>query len=362
MTHLVTIWYNKAMFNNRISRRNFLKGTLLGMSALTTTAFRPFFGLEEMQSSNDIARITADTVSVYQEPSDKSKILYQRFRDELVNVYDEVISDDGPGYNPLWYRIWGGYIHSAYLQRVQICYNDVHKNIAEEGALAEVTVPFIQSMRNRGTFGWDPVYRLYYESTHWVTGLDEGPDGTPWYKLKDELLEVDYHVPATHMRIIPLDELSPLSPDVPNHKKRLEVSIAHQTVRAYEFDQLIFETKIASGVPNRNPDSSLIPTDTPKGQYNIQSKMPSKHMGDGKLTSDIYAYELPGVPWVCFFEPVTGVAFHGTYWHRNFGIPMSHGCVNMKTAEAKWLFRWATPPSDTLPIEKRGFGTQVIVT
>ena len=36
-----------------------------------------------------------------------------------------------------------------------------------------------------------------------------------------------------------------------------------------------------------------------------------------------------------------GYALHGTYWHANFGHPMSHGCVNLPTAEAEWLFHWA---------------------
>jgi hypothetical protein len=34
----------------------------------------------------------------------------------------------------------------------------------------------------------------------------------------------------------------------------------------------------------------------------------------------------------------------------------------MKTEEAKWLFRWATPPSDAETVEKRGLGTEVVVT
>jgi len=89
--------------------------------------------------------------------------------------------------------------------------------------------------------------------------------------------------------------------------------------------------------------------------------MPSKHMGDGKLTDDIFAYELPGVPWVCFFHE-TGVAFHGTYWHHNFGRKMSHGCINMHTEEAKWLYRWTTPVASPYEWEKKGYGTRVIVT
>lgn len=350
------------MFNKNISRRNFLKYSLITAGALTTQAFRPYYSPVDEQCSNNLARITGETVSVYSEPSDKSKILYQRTRDELVNIYEEVISDDGPGYNPLWYRVWSGYIHSAYLQRVKINFNSIQKNIPVSGFLGEVTVPLSQSMRHRKPYGWEPLYRLYYESTHWITAAEEGPDGNIWYKLLDELLEVDYHVPAEHMRIITPEELKPLSPEIPSHKKRLDVSIGHQTVRAFENNQLVFETKISSGVPNRNPDPNGIPTDTPKGKFNIQSKMPSKHMGDGRLTSDIFAYELPGVPWVSFFEPKTGVAFHGTYWHHNFGLQMSHGCVNLKTEDAKWIFRWATPVSEVTTVETRGFGTEVIVT
>ncbi len=83
-------------------------------------------------------------------------------------------------------------------------------------------------------------------------------------------------------------------------------------------------------------------------------------MGDGNLTDDIRAYELPGVPWVSFFTQ-TGVALHGTYWHHNYGRRMSHGCVNMVTAEAKWIYRWTIPQADVYEWEKKGYGTQVTV-
>ena len=350
------------MKQTNLTRRDFLKIASLSLSALSTQAFMPYFGFEAEQKSNLIARIATDSVSVYSQPNDKSTILYQRYRDEIVNIYGEIISEHGPGYNPLWYKVWGGYIHSGYLQRVEIKFNFLQSEFPEQGALGEITVPLTQTMRNRSYLGWEPVYRLYYQSTHWVMSLDEGPDKEPWYRLKDELLNVDYHVPASHVRIIPPEELSPISPDVPPHRKHIEVSIAYQTLKAYEEGNLVFETSIASGVPMRNPDPDLIPTDTPKGSFHIQSKLPSKHMGNGNLTSDIYGYELPGVPWTGFFEPKTGVAFHGTYWHHNFGIRMSRGCINMKTEEAKWLFRWCTPGTNGDEIETRGFGTKVIVT
>jgi len=350
------------MYKKLTSRREFLKLSAISLGALTTQAFSPYFGFESEQKSNLLARIATDSVSVYSQPNDESTILYQRYRDEIVNIYEEVVSEFGPGYNPLWYKVWGGYIHSGYLQRVEIRFNTIQSNIPEEGVLGEITVPLTQTMRDRSFLGWDPVYRLYYQSTHWVMGLDEGPDGEPWYRLKDELLNVDYHIPATHLRIVPLEEMTPISPEIPPHKKHIEVSIAHQNLKAFEEGNLVFETTISSGVPMRNPDPTLIPTDTPKGTFNVQSKLPSKHMGNGNLTSDIYAYELPGVPWTTFFEPKTGVAFHGTYWHHNYGLRMSRGCVNMKPEEAKWLFRWCTPETHGNQIETRGFGTKVIVT
>jgi len=45
------------------------------------------------------------------------------------------------------------------------------------------------------------------------------------------------------------------------------------------------------------------------------------------------------VPYVMYFY--RGYGIHGTYWHSNFGYPMSHGCVNMETSQAGWLYNWA---------------------
>ena len=36
----------------------------------------------------------------------------------------------------------------------------------------------------------------------------------------------------------------------------------------------------------------------------------------------------------------SGYAFHGTWWHNNFGRPMSRGCVNMTNADAKWFYEF----------------------
>ncbi len=207
------------------TRRDFLKLTALGLGGL---AFRPFYGVGESISqdldSDQVARVAIPSISVYSQPDDTSKIVYTRYHDELVNIYDEVISDKGPEWNPLWYRVWRGYIHSARLQRVKYLLNPVPTSFVGEKQLSEITVPFTQSMRYTAYDGWNPVYRLYYESVHWIVGLEEGPDGGAWYRIKDELLDsdsTDYFVPAAHLRIIPLSELSPITPEVPFNQKRI---------------------------------------------------------------------------------------------------------------------------------------------
>jgi len=341
--------------NLTFSRRDLFKLAATGLFGL---AFRPFSGFSEDMQATDLARVTVKSVSVYSQPSEKSRILFQRYRDELVHIYYQVESEDGPGYNPIWYRVWGGYIHRANMQRMVLRYNDIPSRIPEEGQLAEVTVPYAQALRYNGHDEWEPLYRLYYTSTHWVTSIDEGPDGEAWYRLKDELLEVEYHVPAHHLRLIPPEEFAPISPDVPAHRKHVEVDLALQQLTCFERDEVVFQTKISSGL-NYQPPGELA-WNTPKGEFNVYSKMPSKHMGDGRLTGNPEDYELPGVPWTSFFEQ-SGVAFHGTYWHDDFGVPRSHGCINMRSEEAKWLFRWLTPVNEPADVEKRGFGTLVVV-
>jgi len=59
-------------------------------------------------------------------------------------------------------------------------------------------------------------------------------------------------------------------------------------------------------------------------------------MMSSQIKSDYY---LPDVPYTMYFYD--GYGIHGTYWHDNFGTPMSHGCVNMRTSEAAWLFDFA---------------------
>jgi hypothetical protein len=341
---------------HKYSRRDFLK--LGGLSA-AGLAFSPLStALSDFDDSN-VVRVTTASVSVYSEPSDKSLIRGSWYRDDLVHVYEEVVAEE-PKLNPVWYRVWGGYMHRARLQRVKRILNDPLESIpAGIRRLGEVTVPFTKPWRHTKAYGWEELgFRLYYESVHWVEAIEDGPTSGEWYRIYDDLTGFPYYVQATHLRPIPTGELEPISPEVAWEDKHIEVNLTTQVLTAFEYDKIVFQTKISSGIPFGE-------TDTPRGKFNVDPKTPSKHMGNGNLFADADDYELPGVPWTSFFTEA-GHAFHGTYWHENFGSPMSHGCINMRTNEAKWLFRWVRPSylvdsllDQTKVHEVRGHGTTV---
>ena len=340
----------------KISRRDFLK---LGGLSLGSLAFTPSLGNFLDFKDGNLVRVATESVSVHSQPNDESRIVSTWYRDELIHVYEEIVAES-PAYNPVWYRVWGGYMHRARLQKVKMLFNE-RLQVLEENTprLVEVTVPYTQPWRGTKIYGWQRLgFRLYYSSVHWVEAIEEGPTGESWYRIYDDLTGYPYHIDPIHVRPIPLDELTPINPDVEVQDKRIDVNLRTQTLAAYENGNKVLETLIASGIPNGPREPNGLPTKTPEGEYRILDKMPAKHMGNGNLFADFNDYELPGVPWTCFFT-AQGHAFHGTYWHENFGVPMSRGCINMRTEEAKWLFRWALPVHKIGKSFNRGFGTLV---
>ena len=327
-----------------ISRRDFLSLGSLSLGCLSTFGFRSRLPEEDRPILHGYGRITADWLYVRERPSFLAERVGNRVRDQVIPLLERVESLEGPEHNPRWYRVVGGYIHSGYVQPVATQLQRTASGIPEGGQLAEVVVPISKSLQFNRTRGWQPLYRLYFESMHWVTGIEHGPDKKAWYQITDDRHHQFYYVPAAHLRMVSADELAPISPEIPLKEKRIEVSIADQTVTCYESEKMVFSTSVSTGVHSEGETDNGIPTDTPSGHFRISWKMPVRHMGNGDLTADLNAYELPGVPWCSFFVS-TGVAFHGTYWHDNYGKPMSRGCVNMRPADAKWLFRWTQPVS-----------------
>jgi lipoprotein-anchoring transpeptidase ErfK/SrfK len=104
----------------------------------------------------------------------------------------------------------------------------------------------------------------------------------------------------------------------------IEVNLTQQMVYAYEGDTLVNSFVVSTGAAPRL---------TVTGSYHVYERHVKGNMwGPG--------YFLPDVPYIMYFHK--GYALHGTYWHSNFGTPMSHGCVNLSIPDAEWLYYWSS--------------------
>jgi lipoprotein-anchoring transpeptidase ErfK/SrfK len=124
----------------------------------------------------------------------------------------------------------------------------------------------------------------------------------------------------------PTNEYKPPTPGITvgDGERWIDVDLTNQMVYAYEGDVIVNSFLVSTG-------TWLTPTVT--GEYKIYVKYRS-----GSMTGP--GYHLTNVPYIMYFYKSYGL--HGTYWHNNFGTPMSHGCVNLRTDEAAWLFDWAS--------------------
>ena len=276
-------------------------------------------------------RSTFSGVDVYRDPAYAAKKLRALRRDELISIGSQVQGDPGYGnpFNDIWYHLDGeGYAYSGSIQPVQTDHQKPVFDIPDAGALGELTVPFSDTRRGSSVLAQHG-YRIYYTTTHWIQETIVNRDEKSiWYKIYDRLTQETLYVPAHDMRVIPPEELSLLSSDISEEEKRIYVDLETQTVTAFEGERAIFTARCATGAKG---------TETPLGEYRTYHKGPSVHMtnqGDGTENT----YHLPGVPWVSFFTG-TGAAFHGTYWHNDYGRPSSRGCVNLRSVDAKFIYR-----------------------
>lgn len=141
-------------------------------------------------------------------------------------------------------------------------------------------------------------------------------------------------------------------------QKRIEVDLTNQRLYAYEGSKRVMDFLVSTGKWGR----------TPTGVFNIWIKLRSTKMEGGSKELGTYYY-LPNVPFTMFFyndeiPKWRGYGIHGTYWHENFGHPMSHGCVNMKTEEVEQLYYWANPDlqgKSSINASDENPGTPVII-
>jgi len=338
------------MLNPQLTRRDFLKLASTGSLAFALSELRldRAFAMSQVKHG----RITLSGIPLYDGPAFTANKIHYFGRDEVVDItsIDEK-GEEGNPFNSVWYQVNNeGFTYSGWVQPVETRYQKPVFNIPEKGQVGEIVVPFSDTKKEPYVYA-ERSYRVYYGSTHWVKKVVVTRDEKSiWYKIYDSEIKRYLYVSSHDMRLIPNDELSPLSSDVPEEQKSIILDLTTQLVTAFEGEKLVFSQRCSSGVRG---------TDTPKGEFRTYHKGPSVHMtNQGDAIENIY--NLPGVPWCAFFTGA-GNAFHGTYWHNDYGRPRSHGCVNLPSEAAKFIYRWTQPnvPPDADYIHMPGQGTRV---
>lgn len=124
-------------------------------------------------------------------------------------------------------------------------------------------------------------------------------------------------------------EAPPADVDVRARQRWIDVDLDQQVLTAYEGAAPVYATLVSTGEPE---------TPTPVGVYRIWLKRVEQPMG----YSVAHPHVLGEVPYVQFFDH-DGRALHGVYWHRSFGRPRSHGCVNLSFEDARRMFEFTSP-------------------
>jgi len=334
-----------------LSRRDFLKlsgATLLSLFLSELHLDRVRAAPIPMQG-----RVVANSLIVRDAPAFSGSRVNSLPRDSELDIIEQVYGGVDGDYNRIWYRLGNKiYVYSGWVQPVNKVLNNLVTEIPEKGVLGEITIPYADSVWaiNRSPY---PGPRLYYGTTHWIKALVmDQRDGSPWYKVFDNLYNSHYYTRPEWMHVFSPEELAPLSPQVPENEKHIKIYLDHQLLLAFEWNVLVYAARVATGQKN---------FESPTGWFRTFHKRPTYHMTGG--ADDASVFDLPGVPWDSYITD-SGVAIHGTYWHNDFGHPHSHGCINMAPQDAKWIYRWTlptVPPGDSLTFEP-GIGTRVLIT
>lgn len=211
-------------------------------------------------------------------------------------------------------------------------------NIAKPTYTPAGLQPVAQALLPRATFTAMPTATLTQDPQPNVASLlpTRIPTETPFVEIVPPPAEVISESVVIFAEIIP-DTPTPeyvapptvavyVPPQVTGNggERWIDVDLSQQRLYAYEGDTLVNSFIVSTGTWQ---------TPTVTGKYKVWIKLRSAKMsGPG--------YYLADVPFIMYFYK--GYGIHGTYWHNNFGTPMSRGCVNMTIADAEWVYNFSS--------------------
>lgn len=339
----------KTDYKNSISRRDFLKLSSLSLGALALRPLENQFPLQEFPQDMLLGRNCTGGIAIVRAKPDVNSAIVDEVYEDTVFPWLREVSAINPDLNHFiqrWVETPNGFVYSPSLQPVRNQPNQVMQNLPDgkTGFWAEVTVPYVdifldnppaRSPGLKALIENGLPTRLYYSQVMWVDQIKIGNSGNIVYRLyENEKHGYGYGdvfwAEGSAFRPLTDEEVSPIRPDLDPFEKTIKINLTYQTLSCFEGKKEVYFCKVSTG----GGDFA-----TPTGDFVTWRKSISIHMAAGTVDA---GYDTPGVSWSTFFVG-TGVAIHSTYWHNQYGEKRSHGCINCRPEDAKWIFRWTTP-------------------
>ncbi|NUQ84121.1 MAG: L,D-transpeptidase [Anaerolineales bacterium] len=358
----------------RLSRREFLKLSSLGLAGLGALAFDRFKSfdfdalsapkrLPQFPNSPIIGRTVDPGIDLRSAPTNDPNLntsIAKLPADTLLEWNREVVGNVVGGLNNQRYvETPQGYVYGSVLQPTRNLPNTPVTEIpaGQPGFWAEVTVPYVDLahegavaspwLQDHIAYNFPP--RLYYGQVVWIDRIrtsngfieyrwnEDAPHGYG-YGAYGEFFWGD----GAAFKILTDADIAPISPDVDPNDKRIDVDLDFQTLSCYEGNTEVYFCRISSGQKGiLDPLTGEVNNKlaTPVGNLLTHWKIVSLNMTAGTFGA---GYSTPAVPWTTMISG-EGIAIHGAFWHNAFGEKRSHGCINLTPEDAKWIFRWTTP-------------------
>lgn len=353
----------------QFNRSDFLRLSALTLGGLAIEPLSHVHHQSMFPQHDRLGRVNTGKIDVKAAPNYDSPTLGVLYEDAVIPWLREVVGAHPYRIVQRWVETTDGYVWSPNLQPVlnqpNLPVEAFPPNSQGEGMWVEVTIPYVDLILAnppaRSPWLQNSTYpRLYYSQILWVDSIDADDFGQVWYRINERYGSYGdiFWAQAEAFRPLTVEDLSPIHPDVED--KHVEIDVTYQTLSCYEGNDEVYFCRISTGAKFDAYGNPVDEWATPIGTHPTWRRLISTHMSGGTTGG---GYDLPGIGYTSIFIG-TGIAIHSTYWHNNFGVPMSHGCVNARPDDANWIFRWMTPhvtydPGD-ITIGMPG-GTPVIV-
>ena len=372
------------VLNPKLTRRNLIQRGLVGLgAAVMLPTIRPLgfwlgtdlpseHSVTDFPQADHLGRVCVGKIDMKLKPAFESATVKVLYEDAVLPWVKVVIGAPNlnRGKSRRWVETPDGYIYGPDFQRVLNQINVPVKTLPQSasgtGMWVEVSVPWVDAplanppARAEVLRQLDGNPRLYYSQIYWVDDLRQRNGKTEYHITEKHGSPGDmFWADGQALRPMTLEEMTPIRPEVGD--KRVLVNLGTQTMACFEGKKEVYFCRVSTGAKFNSDGKAVDKWSTPVGMFNsISRKFVGLHMAGGTRAS---GYEVFGVGWTSFFA-TGGYSIHSTYWHANFGEPMSHGCVNAEPDDAKFVFLWSAPQVayDPGKIEISGYdGTKVEV-